>query len=173
MYIGIDIGGTNTRIAGSVSAEKIEPIGEITIPTRDTFEEGIPEIIEQIKKYHQSSKGIGIGLPGSITKDGQDFDDSTNLQCWVHKPIIDILHKEFGCSVYIENDAVAQARWSIFRPRENFIYLVWGTGIGGSLIFYEGTNIKSEKLDRFYLDKWEKNMAENNSKTRFAKSAEK
>ena len=103
--------------------KKIEPIGEITIPTRDTFEEGIPEIIEQIKNITKVPKGIGIGLPGSITKDGQDFDDSTNLQCWVYKPIIDILHKEFGCSVYIENDTVAQAHGEAFFSTERKFYL--------------------------------------------------
>jgi len=152
MYIGIDIGGTNTRIAGSPSIDKIKLTGEITIPTANTFEEGIFEIFKKIKDITNNPKGIGIGLPGSISKDGQDFDGSINLKSWVNKPIIESFNDEFGCPVYLANDAVAQAFGEAsLRPDKNFIYLVWGTGVGGSLVSYEESRIISTKLGRPYL----------------------
>jgi predicted NBD/HSP70 family sugar kinase len=172
MYIGIDIGGTNTRIAGSTSINNIKLNNEVIFPTVKTFEEGIFEIIKRIRRITNNPKSVGIGLPGSISKDGQIFDGSINLKSWVNKPIIESLNHEFGCPVYIENDAVAQAYGEASQmPGEKFIYLVWGTGVGGSLVSYDGNKIVSTKLGRPYLDKWEKKYGGKHLETRFDKTA--
>lgn len=172
MYIGIDIGGTNTRIAGSPSINNIKLNDEVILPTIKTFEEGIFEIKERIRRITNNPKGIGIGLPGSISKDGQTFDGSINLKSWVNKPIIESLNHEFGCPVYIENDAVAQAYGEAsLRPGEKFIYLVWGTGVGGSLVSCKKNRIISTKLGRPYLDKWEKKYGGKHMENRFNKTA--
>jgi|AntRauTorcE11897_2_1112592.scaffolds.fasta_scaffold06335_3 predicted NBD/HSP70 family sugar kinase len=174
MYIGIDIGGTHTRIAGSPSLKNIELTGEIIIPTAKAFEDGIFEIIKNIKKITNNPEGVGIGLPGSISEDAKDFDSSVNLKAWVNKPIIKKLNHEFSCPVYIENDAVAQAYGEAlhgFRAYGNFIYLVWGTGVGGALVSFDKDNVSVTKLGRPYLDKWEKKYGGKHLEAKYSKSA--
>ncbi|NIA18319.1 MAG: ROK family protein, partial [Actinobacteria bacterium] len=173
MYIGIDIGGTHTRIAGSPSLNNITLIGKKIISTPKTFKQGIFEISKNIKRISNNPKSIGIGLAGRISKNGKEFTHSINLTAWTNQPIIKTLKSKFDCSVYISNDAVAQSQGEAFygiKPNKNFLYLVWGTGLGGALVS-QNKNTPT-KLGRLYLDKWEKIYGGKNLKKRFGKSAE-
>ncbi len=174
MYIGIDIGGSNTRVAGSLSLENVALIGKSVVPSAKTFEEGILKISEIVKVICGNPEGIGIGIAGDVSGDGREFIGSTNLSAWANKPIIKTMEREFGCSVYLENDAVAQSFGEAcygLRPDKNFLYLVWGTGLGGALVTQKGKEIKSLKVGRSYLDGWEKKLGGKNIEGRFGKKA--
>ncbi|MFH1280847.1 MAG: ROK family protein [Candidatus Beckwithbacteria bacterium] len=174
MYIGIDIGGTHTRIAGSPSLKNIKLVRKKIISTPKFFEEGIFEIITAIREITNKPKGIGIGVAGRTTEDGKEFTHSINLSTWTNKPIIKTVEKEFGCFAYIENDAVSQSYAEAFygaKLATNFLYLVWGTGVGGALVSETKGKIQSTKLGRLYLDKWERKFGGKHLEKRFGKTA--
>ncbi|NOY35370.1 MAG: ROK family protein [bacterium] len=172
MFIGIDIGGTSTRVTGSPSLNNIIPIGKSIIPTPENFEEGFFEISEIIKSISGNPMGIGIGIAGRVSENGKDFVRSTNLSSWTGKPIVETLEKEFGCPVFIANDAVAQSLGEAYyglKPNTDFLYLAWGTGLGGALVTRKGGEIKSAQLDRSHLREWERNFGGKNIKRSFGK----
>lgn len=172
MFIGIDIGGTSTHITGSPSLDNITPIGKSIIPTPKNFEEGFFEISGIIKSISGNPAGIGIGIAGGVSEDGKDFVGSTNLSSWAGKPIIETLKKEFGCPVFIANDAVAQSLGEAYyglKLNTDFLYLVWGTGLGGALVARKGKEIKSAKLDRSHLREWERKFGGKNIERNFGK----
>jgi hypothetical protein len=174
MYIGIDVGGTYTRIAGSPSLKKIRLTDINTFSTDKDFEIGIIEIIKNIKSISNTPKSIGIGMPGKISEDEREFIDSTNLLSWINKSIVTRLEKKFNCFVYLKNDAVAQSLGEVYygsMQTKKFLYLVWGTGLGGALVTYDENKVVSEKLDRSYLRKWEEKFGGKNIEDRFNKSA--
>lgn len=174
MYIGIDIGATHTRIAGNKSLDNISLVGSRIIDTSRIFGDGIVEILNNIHTIAGHVDGVGIGIAGRVSTDGRIFTHSTNLESWVNHPILQTIEKEFGCSVYLANDAVAQALGEAYfgdQPAEDFLYLVWGTGIGGAMISREVGGFRSTKLDGQYRHKWEAKFGGKNLETRFGRTA--
>lgn len=174
MYIGIDIGGTHTRIAGNKTLDSISLVDSRIIETSRDFGDGIVEINNNIKDIGSNIDGIGIGIAGGVSVDGREFTHSTNLAPWSNQPILQSLEDEFGCSAYLANDAVAQSLGEAYfgtQPAEDFLYLVWGTGIGGAIISRESGGISSTKLDGQYRHKWEDKFGGKNLETRFGRTA--
>lgn len=132
MNVGIDIGGTNTRIVITKSLDEVIFEREISIPTSQQYLQGEKDLVEAINKISDGVTAIGIGLPGSISTEGV-LDGSTNLPDWVGKPLKQKLEEAFGCDVYIKNDAeigaLGEAQYSS-KEAYDFLYLTWGTGLG-------------------------------------------
>ncbi len=140
MYIGIDIGGTNIRIA-SFKGKKADKISVIKIfrVTKD-FETSIGNIMSTIKIISKGSKidGIGLVIAGVIDTKKKIIVKSSNLPLWEYKPLGRALESEFKTKVILENDAVApavcEALFGHAVKFDKFIYIIWGTGIGGSYL---------------------------------------
>ena len=176
MYIGIDIGGTNTRVAGNKSLDSISLAGSRIIKTAKYFGDGIVEIIDSIRGVSDVPEGIGVGIAGRVSDDGRSFTHSTNLAPWTNQPILERLGDEFGCSAYMTNDAVAQSLGEAYfgtQPANDFLYLVWGTGLGGAIVSIKSGSISATKLDHQYRGRWEKLYGGNNIETRFGRPANK
>ena len=120
---------TQIRNPGASAKEIIDGIFEI-----------IREIIRRSKNYTQNIKGIGVGIAGIINKqDGsirwpERISKRNYNYASVDLPLKDLLEKEFGLSVSIENDATAACfgeQWSGLEPGiKNILYMVSGVGCG-------------------------------------------
>ncbi|MDP4000258.1 MAG: ROK family protein [bacterium] len=137
-YIGIDIGGTSARIAEfeSLESDKIERRQDFKISGR--YEEDLKRLIDSIKKLVGDDKaaGIGLGVAGEHAPDRSRLLHSAHLKDWGEKPIRDDLVSEFDCPVELLNDAEAAA-WAeaaFGGHEEDFWFLTWGTGLGGSIV---------------------------------------
>lgn len=141
--IGVDLGGTYIKV-GIVSET-----GKIAVKTAvDTKAELGPKyVIAQIKKgieqvYSKKDfhiKGIGIGSPGIISAKKGTVQNPPNLPGWVKVNLGEILEKEFGIDVFVENDAnVAAIGELIFgagKKYDSFVMVTLGTGVGGGIIY--------------------------------------
>jgi glucokinase len=158
--IGMDIGGTNTKIAlaserGEIlsSFKKNTPSsGEGTKNITDVLVSNLKEFLDNdsVKKIISgqsvSISGIGIGIAGLIDRKQGKVLQSPNIPALNNVPVKDIFEKEFSLPVVIENDANIYAygeKWiGAGRGLENFILLTLGTGLGSGLIYkgelYEG-----------------------------------
>ena len=81
--------------------------------------------------------GIGVGVPGSVDRQGNGLVDSPMLG-WQQVPIGSTLRREFSLPVLVENNvnalAVAERLYGVGRQHENFLVVTIGTGVGAGIV---------------------------------------
>ncbi len=143
--IGIDVGGTNVKIA--LVNDKGNIIYSNSIPTRaemgyeytiNNMKEAIAELLKETKSEAKSIEGIGFGFPGQIDYQKGVVRLAPNIPGWVEVPIAEIMEKEFGIPTRVDNDvrcaALGELNYGAGIGCENLICITVGTGIGSGLI---------------------------------------
>lgn len=143
--IGVDLGGTNLRIAAVDSGGKLLEkltLGAEVSRGRDFVINEMCKAIETLRtKYHGTGElaGIGIGVPGFIDMAAGMVMESPNLPDWKSFPVRDEIEKRLGTKVILENDANSAAmgeKWlGAAREYEHMAMYTLGTGVGGGLVF--------------------------------------
>ena len=143
--IGVDLGGTNLRIAAVDSDGKL--LEKLTTGTevqrgRDLVIGEMCEAIQSLSvKFSDSAQlaGIGIGVPGFIDMDTGTVMRSPNLPDWMNFPVRELIEGKLGTTVILENDANSAAmgeKWlGAGRNIDNMAMYTLGTGVGGGLVF--------------------------------------
>jgi len=142
--IGVDLGGTNLRVAVVDDAGKL--LEKLTTGTQVSRgrDRVITEMCADIQQLAQKFKtsgallGIGIGVPGIIDLHTGFIHESPNLPGWDDYPVRDEIERRLGTKVILENDANAAAmgeKW-LGAAREFDDVCMWtlGTGVGGGII---------------------------------------
>jgi predicted NBD/HSP70 family sugar kinase len=142
MYITLDIGGTKGRIALFAGLDKKSLINIVYISIQDDFENDIQKIfngIESLSLGKQINK-IVIGIAGFVNEKGTGIMNSANLKQWENKDISNIFENKYSCKTIILNDTfLAGYAEAVFGEiKEDFLYINWGTGIGGCLVNFLG-----------------------------------
>lgn len=142
--IGVDLGGTNLRIAAVDDQGKL--LEKITLGTqvalgRERVINDMCEAISQLTKRYANLatlQGIGIGVPGIIDMKTGMVRESPNLPGWTESPVRAEIEKRLGTRVILENDANVAAlgeKWlGAGRDVEDLAVLTLGTGVGGGII---------------------------------------
>lgn len=138
-YVGIDLGGTNVRIAkvsedGNVIKDTVKPSYGLEGPQKIER-----NIIDTLKEFDLSDvEGIGLAIPGPCDPVSNTITQATNIPGCEGYPFAANIEKEFGKKVYLDNDAnVAGLAEAVFGAGRNYnviYYLTHSTGIGGGLI---------------------------------------
>ena len=140
--IGIDIGGTNIRVA------LIDEHGNVILRRKTISEakkgidfvlKNLIRLIDEIQEYNSIS-GIGIGVAGIIdTKEGilTEAPNIANVKDYAFKKnLLDKLSP--GIPVYIDNDAncATVGEWWVGAGKgvDSMVALTLGTGVGGGII---------------------------------------
>ena len=142
--IGVDLGGTNLRIAAiSTDGELLEKItlGVKVALGRDHVIGEMCDAIQRLTAQYKNSGrfvGAGIGVPGIIDMETGMMRKSANLPGWSDYPVRDVIEKTLGARVFLENDANAAGlgeKWmGAGRDVDNMVMVTLGTGIGGAII---------------------------------------
>ena len=141
--IGVDVGGTSIK-AGVVSSSGAL-LYQNKFPTQADRGPGV--VIKQIQASVQDAlsqtngstvQGLGIGTPGVVDDDGV-VKAPPNFVDWDEVPLKAELTKLFGdLPIDIENDAnaaaIAESKFGAGREFPNFLFVIWGTGVGGGII---------------------------------------
>jgi glucokinase len=138
--IGIDLGGTNVRVAKVTLEGKI--IQEFKSPcyAQEGPEKVTSNIIELLGKIDdiKSCSGIGIGVAGPVDTVTKQLKMSTNLPGLAFYPICEKIEKAFGLPTYMDNDAnvagLAEALLGAGRGHKVVYFIIHGTGVGGALV---------------------------------------
>jgi glucokinase len=142
--IGVDLGGTNLRIAAVDEQGKL--LEKVTLGTqvalgRDRVVNDMCAAVQQVSGKHKNSGrllGIGIGVPGIIDMKTGMVHESPNLPDWADYPARDEIEKRLGTRVILENDANSAAlgeKWlGAAREFDDMAMLTLGTGVGGGLV---------------------------------------
>jgi glucokinase len=132
--IGIDLGGTNLRVA--LVSEDGEIARKIKKPSSEPVLDAILSAVDEIKQTE--IVGIGLGVAGLINrKQGRVF-ISPNLYAIEGIDLVREIRNRFSVPVMIENDAnvaaLGEKTAGAGKSFENFVLLTLGTGIGGGII---------------------------------------
>jgi len=138
MYFALDFGGTNFRISWTNSLREIDVIANtLKIKNTENYKKDSGRIINIMKSKSIEASGIVIALPGHFNHEKMVLDYANNLKTWISKPFFKLLKSEFNCSVVVNTDsfvaAIGEGLNNTLRESE-FLYITWGTGIGGCLV---------------------------------------
>lgn len=142
--VGVDLGGTNLRIAAVDSNGKfLEKIttGTAVARGRDRVLDEMCAAVQTLSlKFRSSSRlaGIGVGVPGIIDMATGMVRQSPNLPGWEDYPVREEIERRLATPVVLENDANAAAlgeKWlGAAAAVEDMCMLTLGTGVGGGVV---------------------------------------
>ncbi len=143
--IGIDIGGTNVKIAIVDTKGKIAFSESASTRAEMGYEFTIKNIINLIKDSITKSEvsieqvgGIGVGCPGQIDSENGIVKILTNIPGWINVPLAKILINEFGLPTKIDNDVrvatLGEYKFGAGKGYQNLVCITVGTGIGSGII---------------------------------------
>lgn len=142
-YVGIDLGGTNTKI-GLLNIEgdilKSSIIKTLSSEGVDKTMERIRGVIQELAKETninvEDIKGIGMGIPGPVEEQSivaffANFPWGTNVN------IKEKLEKITGIETKLDNDAniiaLGEAKYGAAKGSKSSVTVALGTGIGGGI----------------------------------------
>ena len=165
LAIGVDLGGTTVKTGlidstGTIIAQsKLPTLAEVS-PTAV-----VGQIIASIKEVLPHTKGqplagIGIGSPGLIQNPGGIVKSPPNMKDWDVVPLADEIKKVFNVRVEVDNDAnvaaVAESKFGTGKDLSDFLFVIWGTGVGGGIIMnhqiYRGTSGGAGEVGHISID---------------------
>jgi glucokinase len=144
LAIGIDIGGTNTKI-GLVN-ENGELLAFKTFPTTEakTFETYTSQVKQNVDKLMSSSEfdyeqviGIGVGAPNGNGRSGK-VENPPNIKHWGTVDLVTPFSKILNKKVYLDNDAnvaaIGEGKWGAAQGMQDYVVVTLGTGIGTGIV---------------------------------------
>ena len=151
LYLGIDIGGTNTELG--IVDEEGQIVSSQTLSTKQCgslFSDYIEALSQQIAQMIANPAltdrvvGIGIGAPNANYFSGC-IEEAVNLPWTGNTPIVADLSARTGLPVVLDNDANASAlgehSYGVARELDHFVEITLGTGVGSG-IYADGRLIR-------------------------------
>jgi glucokinase len=142
--IGVDLGGTNLRIAAVQSdgtlLEKVTTGTQVSRGRDFVIGEMCDAIKSLSSKFSGKMKmeGVGVGMPGIIDKRTGMLRESPNLPGWDEYPVRDDIQDRLGATVILENDANVAAfgeGWlGAAKGYNELCMITLGTGVGGGIV---------------------------------------
>lgn len=143
--IGVDLGGTNLRVAllssDGVILDKQKEATQASQGWKKVVERLVKAISRQMEIAAQRGLDIttvGVGTPGVIRMEKGIVVKSPNFPDWNNLPLREHLEQALHIPVIIENDANAAAlgeQWlGAGRGIGSMILLTLGTGVGGGIV---------------------------------------
>jgi len=144
-FIGIDVGGTQLRVAVADARGTLKSVIRQDTEARRGPDHVIDRIVETIDQALAKSKqgrrgvtAIGIGLPGPLNGATGMVYSPANLPGWHNVPLSKILTRRTGIKTFLEHDASLAAfgewRRGAGKGRRHMAYVTVSTGIGAGLI---------------------------------------
>ena len=142
--IGIDLGATTIK-AGVVN-KKGNILDQIVADSRarrgpTAVVQQIHFTIQELLSHHKQTEcfGIGIGSPGIVIPEGDGIVKyPPNFADWTEVALAKAVRKNFPLPVFVENDAnaaaIAEAVYGAGMYVKDFLFVIWGTGVGGGVI---------------------------------------
>ena len=138
--IGIDLGGTNVRVARVTEDGQILQVLSSPSHALEGTEKvmtNLKSLIRQIDGLNEVS-GIGIGVPGPVDTVKGVMTMATNLPGFENYPMAQEIEREFNLPTFVDNDAnvagLAEALVGAGKGYKIVYYITHSTGVGGALV---------------------------------------
>jgi glucokinase len=166
LYLGIDMGGTQIKVAvvtskGAIKEETVMPTDVNAEPSKVL--KSVVYLASKLKNYSKT-KSIGVGIAGDIDSKKGVVRFSPNLPKWKNIQLKKILEKLTKKRTFVDNDANTAsigAFWLDTKGKsKNLICITLGTGVGGGLIFdkklYIGASGTAGEVGHITIDSYGK-----------------
>ena len=142
--IGVDLGGTNLRIAAVDDSGKV--LEKITTGTevkrgRNLVVDEMSSAIKSLALKHRGGSklaGIGVGVPGIIDMQTGMVRESPNLPDWTDYPVREEIERRRNTTVLRENDAnvaaLGEKGMGAASTVDDVCMITLGTGVGGGIV---------------------------------------
>ncbi|WP_284139125.1 MULTISPECIES: ROK family protein [unclassified Virgibacillus] len=135
--LGIDIGGTAIKVGLANEHGEISLFKEYASESKKGGEYMIQKVMRIITEMN-TVDAIGISTAGQVNhQDGSILYANDNIPGYTGMPLKELLEDRFGVPVMVENDVNAAAMGEYYfgntHRRDDFLFLTYGTGIGGAL----------------------------------------
>jgi len=161
-YLGIDLGGTEVKIAVVNSRGKIVDEASISQTNGYSPETLVRRIIEKARALRgfESVCGTGVGVAGDIDQKKGVVRFSPNLNKWKNIKLRNLLRPYLKGPIVIDNDANAAALGAYFldakTKAKNIVCVTLGTGVGGGIILdgriYRGATGTAGEIGHIHYD---------------------
>ncbi|MBI1827748.1 MAG: ROK family glucokinase [Planctomycetes bacterium] len=143
--IGIDLGGTNLKIAivderGKILAKRSQPTDAARGPQHvvDQSAQVVAALLPEVGITYSNIVSVGVGTPGPLDLKKGFILRAANLPNWIQVPLRDMLTARMNLPVVLDNDANAAAygEWwtGAGKAGGDLVMLTLGTGVGGGAI---------------------------------------
>jgi glucokinase len=134
--LGVDLGGTGTRIVLSDKAGTV--LAHRSIPTASNSTTAVRDLMNTLAEVADGPvHGIGIGASGPVDANGIVRNPAT-LPAYTGVDLVAALDDRFGVPVVVDNDAVtaayAEAQLGAGRGARAVLTVTLGTGIGVAML---------------------------------------
>ncbi len=164
--IGIDVGGTNSKI-GLFDSE-MHPLNVInTLTDKELEADQLLDILasqaEQLMKEHGLTRadirGVGAAFPSFIDYKNGVVLETSNIISLTDQPVRDMLSERLKLPVWLDNGAncaaLAEHELGAGRGHDDMIYATIATGIGGALILngklYRGIHGMAGEIGHMFI----------------------
>jgi len=162
MYFGIDIGGTNIRIAASERLDKPKLLHKVSFLNAPDYEENISKIVKTIRSIDPSPTSVGMDMPGRFNQKETMVVHASYVPQYVDRPIVEDLMKALNCPVVLGHDAptagLGEALYGT-HTNEDFCFLIYGTGCGGAFVSFKNGTVFASNISHedhaIYLRPWQ------------------
>lgn len=163
--IGIDIGGTDTKVGLVDIHQKIIAYKKIKTNAARPAKEVLADIgqtalslLEEQKIAMDQCVGAGIGVPGTVDRKKGVVRYSNNIR-WEDVDIVKEMGNYLPIPIYIANDAdcaaLGETAAGAGKGYQDVIMLTLGTGVGGGIVLdgsiYEGKGIGGSELGHMVI----------------------
>ncbi len=141
VFAGVDIGGTNIKIAAAGLDKRVFARGSIPTLAREGPSAAFERVAAELPSIIGNNtvlRAVGVGCAGLVDSTRGWLHVSPNLPSWRNTPLARIAKHRLGVYTVVDNDANAAA-WAEYvlgprRGRGTFVCLTLGTGVGGAVI---------------------------------------
>ena len=139
MLAGIDLGGTQVRVALARSDVKLVESVKTKTSLLKTPQDMVDWAAGEIDRHRGREKvrSITIAAPGPIDLKRGVLVNPPNLP-WQNVPLVAMMSRATGAKVQLANDAdmagLGEYHHGAGRGTRNMVYITWSTGVGGGLI---------------------------------------
>lgn len=146
LVIGVDVGGSKIALMATDVATGEDLAWDRYATPADSgpsamlaqIRDSIHKLVEEAGRKPSHISALGIAMPGLVDAEHGRVVVAGNLSGWQDVPLRDILHREFGVPVFVDNDANAAAlgeKWrGAAKQMHNFVFLALGTGAGAGVV---------------------------------------
>jgi glucokinase len=164
---GIDLGGTKIKFALFAAEGKMVQLREMETRAQEGPEAIIRRMMVGLRELSQENgvtweemRRLGVGCPGPLNSATGVILSPPNLSGWSEIPLKNILERELGCSVAIDNDcnvaAMGEMEFGAGKDVDSLFYLTVSTGVGGGVIIgrhlYQGWQFLAGEVGHTIVD---------------------
>lgn len=142
--VGIDIGGTNTKIGLVASEGRLLAFEKFPTKEAASFEDfavQVKLVCERVLKSQNVAwkdlAGVGAGAPNGNAKTGK-IESPPNLKHWGTVDLKTVFERTLNMPVKLDNDAnvaaLGEGKWGAARKMKDYIVVTLGTGIGTGVV---------------------------------------